>query len=482
MADTTIPRGATVDSRHEVPSWAFVLLWSLEEPHRIGEVAFLPAFERAFIGRGDDEIEKFATFVRQRPGEPLPASSRAGCLAGDGISRRQLRVRATAAGVEMERVGRTTTFVNGEETTHAILKEGHTVLLQKGALLLCVRRHKTLPGPRAKHVFGGPDEFGIVGEGPAAWELRVQVAKSAATDDDVLIRGESGTGKELVANAIHRGSKRAKGPFVDRNAANFTPSLADSELFGNPANYPNPGMPARKGLFGTADHGTLFLDEIGDCPEEVQVRLLRVLDAGRYQPVGEAISRTVDVRLIGATNKDDTPFRVDFRARLRDLVPVPSLRERREDIPLLIRHSLLQRAHKSQEFASRWCRQAPSGTLEPKLSGRLVDYLVRQPLPGNVREIEAFVVMALKESEDTDDALRLPRSISTSNTTPPPEPLEEEEEMRDRGPDPTKEELLAALECEGWNKVRAAKRLRRHRNVIYRLMREYGIKRDETDP
>ncbi len=258
--------------------------------------------------------------------------------------------------------------------------------------------------------------------------------------------------------------------------------MADSELYGNSANYPNPGMPARKGLLGTADRGTLFLDEIGDCPLEVQTRLLRVLDAGEYQPVGEATSRRVDVRVVGATNKDDGAFRPDFRARFRDSIRVPPLRERREDIPLLIRHGLLREAHESPDVASRLCRVGSTGTLEPKVSGRLVDSLVRQPLPRNVRELEGFLVRALKERQSQDDELRPPRSVWPSNMTPPPEPPEAEEETADRGPDPSKEEMLAAWAREGGNISRMARRLGRGRNVVYRLMGVYGINRDETDP
>jgi DNA-binding NtrC family response regulator len=299
---------------------------------------------------------------------------------------------------------------------------------------------------------------------------------------DVLIQGKSGTGKELAATAIHQRSKRAKGPFVATNASSFTVSLADFELYGNSANYPNPGMPARKGLLGAADRGTLFLDEVGDCPLEVQTRLLRVLDAGEYQSLGEATSRRVDVRVVGATNKDDSAFRPDFRARFRDSVRITPLRERREDISLLMRHWLLRQAHESPELASRLCRVGTTGTLEPKDSGRLVDYLVRQPLPRNVRELEGFLVRALKESQSQDDQLRLPRSIFPSNTTPPPEPPEAEEEMMDRGPLPSKDEVLEAWTREGGNLSRVAKRLGVGRNVVYRLMKEYGIKREGTDP
>jgi two-component system nitrogen regulation response regulator GlnG/two-component system response regulator HydG len=485
---TTVPDGAdTVDPGSQVPSWTLVLLWSASEPHRVGEVAFLPTFERRLVGRGDEEVEKFAHFGKQRPGEPFAPHSREGFLAGDGISRRQLLLRPTAVAVEMEQVGRCTTLVNGEEKTRASLRDGDTVLLRRQALLLCVRRPRTLaghvgghpptPGLRALHTFGGPDAHGIVGESPAAWDLREQLARAATTDDHVLVRGESGTGKELAAAALHRGSKRANSPFVVHNASNFTISLLDSELYGNSANYPNPGMPARKGLFGSADRGTLFLDEVGDCPLEVQAHLLRVLDAGEYRPVGDATARRVDVRVIGATNRDDSFFRPDFRARFGRSVRMPPLRERREDIPLLIRHWLLRRARKYPELVSRFVRVGPSGGMEPKISARLVDHLVRQPLPLNVRELNAFLLSALEASPG--DEVKLP----LSNTTPPPEPPEKEEETEVRGAAaPSKEEIVACLAREGGNVSRVAKRLGLHRNIVYRLMREYGIKRADTAP
>jgi DNA-binding NtrC family response regulator len=480
VVDTTIPRDATADADHQAPSWAVVLGWSADEPHRVGEVAFLRVSKPLFVGRGGDDPEKFACFFQQRPGEPLPRPSREGFLAGRGISHEQLRVEATPTGVVMESVGRAVTWVNGVEKKRAVLQHNDAVLVQGAALLICVLRPQTLPGPRARRAFGAPDDDKIVGEGPEAYALREAVAKVAATDHDVLIRGESGTGKELVATAIHRRSKRANGPFVERNAATFTVSLADSELFGNAANYPNHGMPARPGLVGAAHQGTAFLDEIGDLPLEVQAKLLRVLDAGRYQLLGEATTRTVDIRFIGATNKDDSAYRPDFRARFRASVRIPPLRERREDIPLLIRHALLREAHKDPDFAKRFCRVGKTGTLEPKVSGRLVDYLVRQPLPRNVREVEELLVTAVMETREGDDDLKLPRSISTASTTPPPEPPEEEE-MQDRRRDPTEAEVRAAHAREGGNVSRMGKSLRVGRNVVYRLMQKYGLKKDETD-
>ncbi len=249
--------------------------------------------------------------------------------------------------------------MNGEERQRATHKPGDTVVLKGELLLLCTRRARSLPLPgglRELHEFGEPDAAGIVGESPAAWTLREELARAAARDDHVLLRGESGTGKELAAKVLHQGSKRANGPFVTHNASTFTLSLLASELFGNPANYPNHGMQARKGLLAAADHGTLFLDEIGDCPLEAQVQLLRALDTGEYKLLGETTSRRVDVRVVGATNRDDSRFRGDFFARFLVRVRIPPLRERQEDIPLLIRSWLLERARKYPELAGRFVR------------------------------------------------------------------------------------------------------------------------------
>ena len=160
-----------------------------------------------------------------------------------------------------------------------------------------------------------------------------------------------------------------------------------SELFGNPAGYPNPGTPARQGLLGEAHRRTLFFDEIGDCPLEVQAQLLRVMELGEYQLQGEAVARRVDVRFIGATNKDDSVFRADFLARFKKRVRLPPLRERREDIALLIRHLLVLRAQKDKKLRERFFRKGIDGRLEPNLSDKLVDELVRHPLPTNVRQL-----------------------------------------------------------------------------------------------
>ena len=486
MADTTIPRDATAGASSPVPSWVFILCWSASQPHRAGEVAFLPAFEYVFIGRVDDKVHEFAAFGRHRPGKPLPTGSIEIRLTGQGLSRRQLRGRATAVGSEVEVVGNCATFVNGSETplskgSKVTLRDGDTLYLRGELVLQCGQRLRTLTLPRTGelHEFGQPDANGFVGEGAAAWALRAQLATAAASDVHVLILGESGTGKELAAAAIREGSPRAKGPYVDRNAASFSPELIDAELFGNLKNFPNPGQQERAGIVGEADGGTLFLDEIGDLPPDVQTRLLRLLEDRRYNRVGEAKTRTSDVRVIGATNKDKSDFRPDFPRRFREIVPIPSLRERREDIPLLIRHSMLVLAHKHPSV-NRFCPIGKSGGMEPRINGRLVDHLVRQELRGNVRDIETFLVLAAKESETEGyDEVMLPTSIRSTNTTPPPEPR-----SRAKVPKPSKKELLAVGEREGWNLTAVARSFGIGRNRLYELLAEYGIdvKKADTEP
>jgi DNA-binding NtrC family response regulator len=480
ITQTTAPAAAdTADQAVSLPRLVLVIVWSASQPHRVGEVAFFPAFEERFVGRGDNEVEKFAHFGPHRPGDTPVIDPREGLLTGDSMSRRQARIRATAVALEMERIGRSAMLVNGQERDRATLKPGDTVMIKGELLLLCTRRPRTLLAPAGLgelHALGEPDAWGMVGDSAAAWNLRCEIARVAGTDDHVLVQGESGTGKELVASALHQASTRAKNPFVAHNASTFTPNLVASELFGNPANYPNAGMPARTGVFGAAHHGTLFLDEIGDLPPDVQVQLLRALQSGEYKPVGESTPRRADVRVVGATNKDDSSFRLDFLPRFLGRIRVPPLRERQEDIPLLIRHWFLQRAQKFSELA-RFMQTGPSARPELRISGRLVDVLVRHPLPLNVRELHGLLLKAVAASPG--DVVRLP---SSGPTTVPPvaSPSSVPEEVNGYVPpgSPSKAELLACLDRERGSISRVARVLGVHRNAVYRLMASYGIKKD----
>ena len=480
---TTAPASPrTADSESTPPTIALVIAWSASQPHRVGEVALLPFGERLLVGRGDGdgEPEKFVRFTRQLPGRALAAGARGEPLQGDAISRQQLEVRGLGAKLQLEKIGRCPTFVNGVEVdASATLTAGDTVLLQGELLLLAVLRPRILPGPSDAgelHPFGEADGYGIVGESPAAWSLRAQLAQVGPTHDHVLLQGESGTGKELAAAVVHERSKRAKGPLVSCNASAFTSTLLASELFGNLANYPNAGMPARKGLVGTADRGTLFLDEIGDLPLDAQAQLLRVLDEGEYRPVGEATPRRADVRVVGATNQDESHFRGDFHARFQARVRIPPLRERREDIALLIRHLLLERAAEYPALAERLLRKTSDGRLEPRISARLVDHLVRHPLPTNVRQLRAILIDAINTSPH--DKLTL-RAEVTSVPPAAPAPTVAAAEARSGRAEPSKQELEAHLEREGGNVARVARMLELSRTTLYRLMADYGIERIE---
>jgi transcriptional regulator with AAA-type ATPase domain len=454
FGQTTAPGAATTaEDAGAQPSLALVIVWSKSQPHRVGEVAFFPLGERRYLGRGDVEVEKFAQFIRQRPGETSAVDPLQGILDGATLSRRQMVVCATGEGLEVEQVGQCRTYVNGQEVSKATLRPGDTVMFRDEVVLLCVSRPRVLPAlppGHPLHAFGEPDADGIVGESPAVWRMRAELARAAGGASHVLLQGESGTGKELAAGVIHHRSSRAKGPFVSRNASAFTSTLIASELFGNPANYPNPGMPARKGLLGTADGGTLFLDEIGDCPLDAQAQLLRVMDQGEYQPVGEAVARRVDVRFVGATNRDESFFRSDFLARFPVRVRLPPLRERREDIALLSRH-----------FPLRHAGQSP----EPRVSARLIDALVRHPLPLNARELHALL------EASPGDELRLP---AVSTAPPAPRAAKDAPGSTPQAA-PSRADILAWLKSEEGNVARVARRLGMERTALYRLMKSYGI-------
>lgn len=224
----------------------------------------------------------------------------------------------------------------------------------------------------------------IVGKAPAMQEVFRAIGRLAQSNATVLINGESGTGKELVALALHRHSPRADKPFVALNMAAIPRDLLESELFGHERGAFTGAQNRRAGRFEQANGGTLMLDEIGDMPAELQTRLLRVLADGEFYPVGAHTSKKVDVRIIAATHQDlekrvrDGQFREDLFHRLNVIrIQIPPLRERREDIPLLMRHFLAQAARELDVDAK---------SLNPEVEKRLV----RLDWPGNVRQLENF--------------------------------------------------------------------------------------------
>jgi two-component system nitrogen regulation response regulator GlnG/two-component system response regulator HydG len=378
---------------------ALIVAWSREEPHRIGEVAIVDCEQ--ILGRGgarpEDDVPR-ARLAQQRP-KCLTLTGPIGSLR---ISRVQLRLKPIEGGLFVESVGRCPMLLNGERAERGEVRHGDTIQLKNELVFVVVRRRKDMlalrsyPADRALE-FGRADGCGFVGESEAAWLLRDRLAFIARSEGHVLIRGESGSGKELAARAVHALSSRAARPLVSRNAATVPEGLVDAELFGNVKNYPNPGTAEREGLIGEADGSTLFLDEIGELPVHLQAHLLRVLDrGGEYQRLGEARVRKADLRVVAATNRAIDELKHDFAARLTLRVDVPSLAERREDVPLLVRH-ILERAaatndHVAEAFFTAW----PGGTA--RVEPDLVDRLVRHAYRTQTRELEQLLWQALAES------------------------------------------------------------------------------------
>lgn len=385
----------TIDHRPsragQVPTdLGLVIVWSSAQPERVGEIAFVPRGASRLLGRGQGpEGETALVFGRQRPGELVPG----GALAGRGISRRQLVLHGESGHIGFERVGRCPALLNGREVDTGRVAEGDVLTLTEQLVLLCVRRPRELPVMRNLPserwpAFGRPDATGLIGESPAAWRMRDEVALVAMTSAHVLVLGPSGAGKEVIAGAIHRLSPRGQAPLVSRNAATLPEGLVDAELFGHVADYPQAGMAAREGLIGEADGGTLFLDEIGELDVSLQAHLLRVLDEGEYQRLGDDRRRRADLRVVAATNRDVTQLKGDFAARLKVRVHVPGLDDRREDIPLLLVMLLERAVRDTPQLRQTYDLEGDGPALLRALEPDFVAELVRGTYAFNVRELD----------------------------------------------------------------------------------------------
>ncbi len=257
----------------------------------------------------------------------------------------------------------------------------------KGLAMGRVIKENRLLSGELKEKFGPTD---LIGNSFPVRQVRELISKVAGTKATVLISGESGTGKELVARAIHFNSPRKDKPLVSVNCSALTETLLESELFGHEKGSFTGAVAQRKGRFETADGGTLFLDEVGEMSPSVQVTLLRVLQNQEFERVGGNKTIKVDVRVITATNKDlreeiaKGHFREDLYYRLNVVhIEVPPLRERKEDLPLLIRYFL--------ERFTREMNKKEVPTLAPEVMGALLAY----DWPGNVRELENMLERAI---------------------------------------------------------------------------------------
>jgi two-component system nitrogen regulation response regulator GlnG/two-component system response regulator HydG len=382
------------------------------------------------------------------------------------LSRRHLRIRSARGGraLLVESLGKRPLAVNGSERDHAEVQSGDLIEIQRLCTFACVERPAQLDVANPVHTFGEADADGLVGESPRIWALRKQVEFTAGRTAHVLITGPSGAGKELVARAIHQRSARRRKALVARNAATIPPTLADAELFGNAPNYPNAGMPERPGLIGQADGSSLFLDEIAELPLDVQAHLLRVLDAGEYQRLGDARPRVADVRFVAATNRSVSSLKSDLAARFALHIRVPGLDQRIEDVPLLARHVVRSMARRDAFVAERFLAGWDGSTGEPRFSGELIRALSLHQFSTHVRELERLLLLSMQSSAGSE--LEYTQEVSKALQLP----------SRGREPEAvSREELQAALDRHGGMKERVWRELGlSSRHALARLMRKLG--------
>jgi DNA-binding NtrC family response regulator len=305
----------------------------------------------------------------------------------------------------------------------------------------------------------------IVGETPGIREVHRLIERVAQTDSTVLIRGESGVGKELVARAVHRQSRRTKQPFVVVDCASLHENLLQSELFGHEKGAYTGAVRLKHGLFEVADRGTIFLDEIGEVTPPLQVKLLRVLETGIFRRVGGTADVRVDVRVITATNRaleammQSGAFREDLYYRLNVFtIPIPPLRERREDIPLLVAHFVRNSAIVPRRNA--------------EVSPEAMDVLVRYPWPGNARELANVVERALILCEG--DRL-LPENLPIGIRRSAPETTHVNGGQRPTLEEAERRYILQVLEECGGHRQKAATILGISERNLYRKLKQFGV-------
>lgn len=313
----------------------------------------------------------------------------------------------------------------------------------------------------------------LVGSSPAMLEVYKLVARVANGKSTVLLQGESGTGKELIARAIHTNGPRREKPFIPVNCGALPDTLLESEMFGYEKGAFTGAVGTKMGLFESANGGTLFLDEIGELGQGLQVKLLRVMQDQEVRRVGSTTSTRVDVRIIAATNRDleqlvkEGKFRNDLFYRLK-VVPItlPSLAERREDIPMLVHHFL--------QKCSAGTEHAVCGVL-PETMALLTDYR----WPGNVRELENVIERAVSLShspvltpEDLPKGIRQGALTETETRHPL---INSHDEVSLTLEEVEKRHLIRVLKETNRNKVKAAKILGIDRRTLYRMAERFGL-------
>ncbi len=311
------------------------------------------------------------------------------------------------------------------------------------------------------------DFLGLVGKSPEMQNVFDMIRKASESNAPVIILGESGTGKELVANAIHLCGARKNSPFIQLNCAALNEAVLESELFGHAKGAFTGAYSNRIGRFEAANHGDFFLDEIGDIPLSIQTKLLRVLESGQFERVGDISSIKVDVRIITATNRDleelieNNEFRQDLLFRI-NVIPIhlPPLRERKEDIPLLI-SSFIRSLN------------VKTGKTITGVSHDAMEAFMEYHWPGNIRELKNAMEYSFVTTEGPSiQPNYLPKKISTpQKASPPPVKAVTKEEVL---PD-EKSRLIQALKQTKGNQSKAATLLNINRVTVWNRMKKYGI-------
>ena len=309
------------------------------------------------------------------------------------------------------------------------------------------------------------DFQGLVGKSPPMQQVFELTQKAAQSEAPVIIYGESGTGKELVAHAIHALGRRSEGPFITCNCAALNEALLESELFGHVKGAFTGAYTHRQGRFEAAHRGDIFLDEVGDIPPAIQVKLLRVLESKQFERVGDHRPISVDVRIVTATHRNlealvsEGRFREDLFFRI-NVIPIhlPPLRERLDDLPLLVEHFLTRLRRRSGKAISGLTREA-------------MQILLAHPWPGNVRELQGALEYAFVVAEAGLIApFHLPPKLHSRKLSPET-PLE-------AGAVPDSDEktaLINALRQAGGNQSQAAALLGVSRVTVWHRMKKYGI-------
>lgn len=323
---------------------------------------------------------------------------------------------------------------------------------------------------RTELAAGGMYGERLIGRSDAMLAVFDLINRVAPTDSTVLITGETGTGKELVAQTLHYKSNRAKAPLVAVNCAALNPNLIESELFGHEKGAFTGATTARRGRFEDADGGTLFLDEIGEISIDLQAKLLRALQEAEIRHVGGSTTIPVDVRLLTSTNRDlkqaieDGTFREDLYYRLCVIpIRIPSLREHKNDIPLLA-------AHFKTDYARRY------GIAARAISETGMSHLQAQEWKGNVRElqhcVERAVVLSRSDILGPDDFREVETGTSTTTST--------DDTLQCVLDQHTRQHLISILDKTGWRKQQAAKLLGIDRVTLYRMLKKFSIDRGSS--